>query len=971
MPTLFRPSDESVLFIKAHIISFFLILSMELAGQVPVFRSLDMKRELPDARIHTLAQDDNGEVWIGTDQGLWSYNGVELTAHLLNDTLGNNPVTGLLVAGRNEMFAGCGNGDLWRVSGGRAVRVHKGNGKAGVSSLATHKDRVIATTYGEGVLVVVEDSVLQIHASHGLPDEFIYCSLVDDAGTLWVGSDRGLSMIESYDTNPEVRNFNEQDGLTDNIVMSMVKGKNDIIWLGLYDNGIVSFDTRTMQFQVPEKVKQWGHGKVNDMVCLKNEVWAATRSGIIDYEFSGYNRLRILTGNEGYLKDLTRILHGKEGNIWVTDGDEIYFTSGERIEVKAEHNGKGISDISAILASGDGKVWYANNEGLFCYMPFVKDVEIMGPLELAGGGMTRILSLYEDVNGLIWAGTFDKGVICYDPVTGRSRVYDESDGLTNNNVLSIAGDDEFMWFATLGGVSSLMLTDDAGFPGPAFLNFDRQDGLGTNFIYSVFIDSRDRVWFGTDGNGVTMYDAQGFHNYRPEGDSVSSVVYSITEDLGGRIWINCEGSGIYYLSDGEFIHLEIDIESTDQPRSVVTDSNGNLVVILADGIAVVDPGTGQYIKYSEETGLDDLDPDLNATAMDGDGNLWVGTRKGIIKLYFEEGVGSRQPSLFIKSVRSYLSEVPAGTNKFSYDENHITIGYEGIWYPDPGAVTFQYRLSGYNNDWITTKDRLVTFPNLPPGDYEFDLRCAFGGRFSNAKLVSYSFRISAPFWEQPVFLLSLGLLIFFAFYQYIRIRDRRMESMAALERENIQSQFENLKNQVNPHFLFNSFNTLIAEIEDDREGAIEYVNKLSDFFRNVLTYREKDLITLTEELKLLNDYLFLQKKRYGENFQLTVNISGNDTDRYMVPPLSLQLLLENCFKHNAISVESQLNVSVSIDEGNLIVLNNKNPRMTKVRSTGTGLQNLSNRIRIITNREIIVTDDEHNFKVSIPLVEMK
>jgi ligand-binding sensor domain-containing protein len=969
MQILFISQTDHELLKRIFISQLLFLLSFVAAGQVPVFRSLDVKKELPNSKIHSLDQDNNGEIWVGTDKGLWSFNGIDFRLHELSDSLGDIQVTGLHVTDKDDLIVGCEDGTIWEVKDGLTRLLYPGNGESGISSLINDGSNIIATTFGEGVVVITGDSVRHVKTLQGLPDDFIYCSHLDDEGVLWVGSDRGLSMIRNYDTGPVVKNFSEKDGLTDNIVMSMVKGKGDLVWLGLYDNGIISFNTKDHRFRVPDKVGEWGHGKVNDMICLKNEIWSATRSGIIDYEFSGYNRLRILTGQEGQLRNITKFLHGDDGNIWVTDGDEIYYTAGEGVEVKRSHNGTIISDISTILATEDGKVWYSSDKGLFCYMPFVKDVTIMGPLELPGGKMTKILSLFEDANGMIWVGTFDKGVICYDPVSGRSRIYDESDGLINNNVLSIDGGPDQLWFATLGGVSSLILPGTDGFPDPDFRNFDRQDGLGTNFIYSVFIDSRNRVWFGTDGNGVTMYDQEDFYNYRPEGDSASSVVYSITEDMGGRIWINCEGSGIYFLRDEKFIHLEIDIESTDQPRSVVTDSNGNLVVILTDGVAVVDPETGEYIKYSEETGLDDLDPDLNTTAMDNDGNLWVGSSKGIIKLYFEEGVGSRRPTVFIKSVRLYLDEVPGGTQEFGHDENHITFEYEGIWYADPGAVTFQYKLSGYNNTWITTRDRLVTFPNLPPGEYVFELRCAFSERFSDQNTVSYRFRISPPFWEHPLFLLAVGLLLVTTFYQYIRIRDRRMESMAELKRENIQSQFENLKNQVNPHFLFNSFNTLIAEIEDDKEDAIEYVNKLSDFFRIVLSYQDKDLIALSEEMRLVNDYLFLQHKRYGDNFTMVVKVSNADAERYMVPPLSLQLLLENCFKHNAVSSESPLNVSVSIENDYLVVLNNRNPRITNVRSTGTGLKNLSRRIRILANKEVIVHDDDKIFKVSVPLVD--
>jgi LytS/YehU family sensor histidine kinase len=175
---------------------------------------------------------------------------------------------------------------------------------------------------------------------------------------------------------------------------------------------------------------------------------------------------------------------------------------------------------------------------------------------------------------------------------------------------------------------------------------------------------------------------------------------------------------------------------------------------------------------------------------------------------------------------------------------------------------------------------------------------------------------------------------------------------------------------VNPHFLFNSFNTLISVIEDDKEVAVEYVNKLSDFFRSILSYREKDLIMLSEELALAEDYIFLQQKRYGNAFKVDINISTEIRNTKMVPPLTLQILLENCLKHNTVSIETPLQCDVYIDQDDyLVVRNNMNVRQVKEASTGIGLQNLKNRYRIITGVEISVIEKDGYFTVRMPLIQ--
>mgnify|MGYP002139780965 CR=1 FL=1 len=197
-----------------------------------------------------------------------------------------------------------------------------------------------------------------------------------------------------------------------------------------------------------------------------------------------------------------------------------------------------------------------------------------------------------------------------------------------------------------------------------------------------------------------------------------------------------------------------------------------------------------------------------------------------------------------------------------------------------------------------------------------------------------------------------------------------MKSIQAIQKEKIESQYEILKSQVNPHFLFNSFNTLITVIEDDKKVAVEYVNKLSDFFRNLLAYKDKDLISIHEELELVANYIFLQQKRYGTNFKVVIDLPSLLQEQYLIPPLGIQILLENCLKHNAVSRETPLLVEVYQEDYKfLIVKNNINAKMIKDPSTGIGLQNLKNRYRLLNDSVIEVTAENGLFIVKLPLIK--
>jgi LytS/YehU family sensor histidine kinase len=215
-----------------------------------------------------------------------------------------------------------------------------------------------------------------------------------------------------------------------------------------------------------------------------------------------------------------------------------------------------------------------------------------------------------------------------------------------------------------------------------------------------------------------------------------------------------------------------------------------------------------------------------------------------------------------------------------------------------------------------------------------------------------------------VLLVITGLL-----YGYIKNREKRVARWGKLEKERIQSQFETLKSQVNPHFLFNSFNTLISVIEENPGKAVEYVEHLSDLYRKIVTYRDKDLITLAEEVELITDYYFIQQKRFGNNLQLIVTLSQNELHNYYIAPLTLQLLSENAVKHNAISSETPLSIVISIRDKFLVVENNLNPKLTFEKGAGMGLQNIQNRYKLLNTEAVKIEKTVLKFIVCIPLIK--
>jgi len=189
-----------------------------------------------------------------------------------------------------------------------------------------------------------------------------------------------------------------------------------------------------------------------------------------------------------------------------------------------------------------------------------------------------------------------------------------------------------------------------------------------------------------------------------------------------------------------------------------------------------------------------------------------------------------------------------------------------------------------------------------------------------------------------------------------------------LEKESLLFQFETLRNQVNPHFLFNSFNTLISLIEEDKDAAVEYVQRLSDFFRTILHLRDKSMISIQEELELIKNYAYLQMKRYGQNLVLKNSIPSSVLLKG-IAPLTLQMLVENAIKHNVIASGRPLNIEISLTSNDYIMVkNNIQKRMVEENSSGLGLQNIRNRYKFLSDKEVEIIVSSSYFSVAIPLL---
>ncbi|UFH53874.1 sensor histidine kinase [Spirosoma sp. KNUC1025] len=195
-----------------------------------------------------------------------------------------------------------------------------------------------------------------------------------------------------------------------------------------------------------------------------------------------------------------------------------------------------------------------------------------------------------------------------------------------------------------------------------------------------------------------------------------------------------------------------------------------------------------------------------------------------------------------------------------------------------------------------------------------------------------------------------------------------LQQTEKLKKINLQSQLDSLKQQVNPHFLFNSLNSLSSLIDNDPEKAEHFVEELASVYRYLLQTNEGELTSLQTELSFINSYFHLLKTRYGNGIDLQVMVD-DDHQQALLPPLTLQMLVENAVKHNVILPDQPLQIRIETDvDGRLFVINNVQRKNTRAISNGVGLANIATKYQLLGHGNLEIQDESSTFTVVIPLI---
>jgi ligand-binding sensor domain-containing protein len=945
---------------RQKLLSILFLLSIAANAQRPFSRDFWLNETQTPVTVNAIAETSTGYMWIATDDGLYRFNGREF--FLLPDSV-KWPVTAVAGIG-NEVYVGYADGSLGKVYRDKVIKIH-GQNRAPhtmVRSIYSQGKGILWICTEEGIFIFCNGRYFNISDRNGLADNFTYELGLFSSSCMLAGTDNGICKLDFINGKLTTSRYGTQQGLPDNIV-NVVKPVNaSTAWIGTYEGGVAQlrFD-KSKTPQVIRYTAAWKWGPVTDVIPVsESEAWASSETGYLLHII--YKDSISVEPYHFPNKKIKKLLRIRSGNIWCATNEGLTIVTVSHAKYSIVNAPYFFTTLTAMACEGNDKLWLGQEQELLS-MPLKKDTtapkhEAMLP--------ANISCMYTHGDNGVWIGTFGKGLWHYSH--GVLQEVNDIEGLHNGNILSVTTFNHKLWVASLNGVDEMEVNGDKM---RLTKHHNKASGIGSDYVYQLYNDRKGKLWFATDGAGVTMYDGNKFHTWDSSTGMTSKVVYSVAVDAFGYVWAGTPDKGVFQYDGKKWKQMTTLNGLQDMNiSSVIANKTGQILVITQKGIDEWFPNSNLFRRFNKKTNLDveRISTVLNCVAADASGNVYIPFDKGFAVFTNVPGKVELRPGISINEVSVFFKPVTDERTSFNYDENQLTFNFEGINYSNVERLHYRYKLQGYSSNWVYTNDESVTFSQLPSGTFSFIIQASLDKDFEEANETRYSFKISTPFWKTPVFLVMIVIMIFAILYLYIKLRERSLRKVNRLQEERMRFEYEHLRSQVNPHFLFNSLNTLSSLIEEDSDKAIDYTSQLSDLYRSVLSHKNMDLIKLSEEMEIIHNYMYIQKTRFGDALRLEIDIPADILENKKIIPLALQILVENAIKHNVVSRSEPLIIYISANNEQITVKNDLRPKITKEKGEGLGLSNIRRRYSLITKKDITYTISNNQYIVSLPLL---
>ncbi len=906
-----------------------------------------------------MLQAEDGFIWVATGGGLSRFDGFRFTNYNRSNGLLSTYVSCLLEH----------NGVLWAACQGGLVTIDGDSLHAYPFDSAYANTTIVDMASGTqaGELHLITNDRRLITFKNGRIENVVTVPLPQTTlrsieifeDRLMLGTKDGLFEWKNETLIP----------ILENASISSIHQYNGELWATSFNKGVFRSRSHAQRWDTINVNRGLKSNHTRDLAfdSLGN-CWIIGKYQMFLYHPVNNSIKRIYPLNDEIENSPRQVICDHEGNFWLgTDGAGIAKYTGPDFEIFTTEDGLVSDLVMNIVQREDSSLWFATfGKGVMTYQNGV-----WGHYSYADNLMNNtVWCLLETPEG-VWIGTSD-GINIWEESSEKIRSFEFNDQLPFSRVSALfRADNGDIWIGTRDGIA---VYDGEQLFTPNALKNVKIQGV------KAFLQQASKVYF-TSLNGLFCYDlTSGLLNQFSEEEGLpDKIVNCLSVDPLGNIWMG-SSNGIAMLNP-----------ETKQIRSYQVSHNfsSNIVsFILADKSNMLWAGTDNglfkmdlqtlyasdsvsWVSCGEHQGVISSECNQNAIFEDIEGNIWFGTNNGFFKF---NGSGSRNQNNAVVPVyisRLELNYEPIKRNKrsnssgaleFRANENRLTFYYSAVHFTSPQSTQYSYRLLGSGDEWSPpASEDHVTFSNMSPGTYIFEVRAKIlGGAWGNP-VRSQEIRINPPFWLSWWFIGLVLVFMGFIGYQVHLFRDKQRKRKKVINELENKAKILGLEQQtlnahMNRHFIFNALNSIQYYINtQDRKSANMYLTNFAHLVRKNLDSAQVDMIYLKDELDRLKLYLKLEQMRFSDRFVYELNVDTTiDQETIKVPSMILQPFVENSIMHGILPLERKGNILIQIkrtDEGLEFTIRDNGIGITQSAKQKKGTsQHVSNGMRITRQR---------------------
>ncbi len=930
--------------------------------------------------VLSIFQDNEGFMWFGTWDGLNRFDAYSFDIFSKEEGLSSETIRTIFQDG-NKLWIGTENGLNALDMHSGEIQTYYSNPLDSTSLtnnwinhiFKDHLDRLwICTAAGLSEFLRDRNEFRQVFSrDYGNPMRSNHFNMmtIDNNNDFWIATNYGLVHFV-LETGVVTRYFSKPDdraSLPSNQVKTLATDENGQVWVGT-TRGLLRISPETKQFERVELLKnQDAESRQPDITTLAWEkgkgLWVGTdgdglffvdeASGQIERFTQSHSRLYSISDNR-----VQKIYIDNQGIIWIGtfNGLNKIDRNAPRFRLyrndPTQPNTINSNFVWCFEEAKEDEAWIGTDAGISIFDQTNFNFRFIShkPHQSNSLASNQVRSIYKAPNGLFWIGTRDKGLSVFNEKTGRFRnlYHNRSDttSLSDNFVFNITGlADGTIWVATDHGLNKY-LPDYQSFK-RYYHNPNNPNSLPNNRIYSIYFDKDEVLWVST-ANGLARYRPQtdDFISYKIPDTMMhtnrvfTNQFFAANSDKSGNLWVGTRGGGLVKFNP-ETEEFQIITQIDGLPNNVVyaatPDSDGNFWIITNWGLSKYITTESSFINYDVTDGIQSNEFNLNAMMMTSTGQIFVGGMNGFNTFYPASIKTNKQPPpvriTAFKKFNIVQPVVPKSgdTIRLNYNDNFFTFEFTALDYTNPSKNKFRFMLQKYDADWIErgADKRFAEYANIKPGTYQFKVIAANSDGYWNEEGTSLTIIIRPPWYATYFFRISALLLLIILSYSIIRMRVRAInrkheveKNYLAFEKQLFELEQKALQLQMNPHFMFNSLNSIQSfVIKNDTDNAIRYLSKFSQLMRRTLSNSRESMISLQDEIQALTLYLEIEKLRFDEKFEYKIVLDPAIDDSFIeIPPMILQPYVENAIIHGLMHSpqKGHLNINISLKEDTII-----------------------------------------------------